>query len=100
MTKEQYQSISKWQNIVFTKATPLSCVNHLEEEVKELKAELESGNIDHKEIADCFLLLIGVCNKAGLSYDEIVNAIDAKMEVNYKREWGQPNDKGYVKHIQ
>lgn len=99
MLKEQYEVITGWQMEKFPNATPLSCANHLEEEVKELIAELEKGNLDRMEIADCFLLLIGVCNMADFTYNDIVELIDDKMKINYKRKWGQVNEKGYVKHI-
>lgn len=97
--KELFDSITTWQNSVFTKATPLSCVNHLQEEVTELKAEIEAGKHSPDEIADCFLLLIGVCNKSGMKYEDVINAINGKMEVNLKRKWGAVNSLGYVKHI-
>jgi len=100
MNKQQYKTITHWQDKIFTKATPISCVNHLQEEVQELKADIENGKYSLDEIADCYLLLIAVCNKCGLEYEDVVNAIDAKMEVNYTRQWGKPNDKGYVKHIE
>jgi NTP pyrophosphatase (non-canonical NTP hydrolase) len=98
MTRDQYREITAWQRDVFRKATPLSCVHHLEEEVSELKEKIEQGAVDRSEIADCFLLLIGVCNMADLTYDDILYAIDEKMTVNYQRVWGEPNEKGYVKH--
>jgi hypothetical protein len=99
MTKEQYELITRWQDQVFTSATPLTCVNHLQEEVNELKAGIEQGNVDQNEIADCFLLLIGVCNRSGMTYQNIVDAIDSKMQINYARSWGKPNEKGYQKHV-
>lgn len=100
MNKQQFETITKWQNKVFIKATPLSCVNHLEEEVGELKKDIENGKYSLDEIADCFLLLFSICNKCGLEYEDVVNAIDVKMEVNYQRKWGEVNEKGYVKHIE
>ena len=100
MTQTQYEIITEWQNETFPKATPVSCVNHLYEEVEELRYELENGNIDQNEIADCFLLLIGICNKAGMSYGDVVACISNKMAINLKRKWGEPNEKGYVKHIE
>lgn len=99
MTKEQYDTIREWQDKVFTKATMLSCASHLQEEVDELIQDIQSGKTGLEEIADCFLLLIGVCNKRGLSYDNIVSLIDHKMQKNYTRKWGDVNEKGYVKHI-
>jgi NTP pyrophosphatase (non-canonical NTP hydrolase) len=103
MTPEQYKSIAKWQDEIFTKATALSCANHLAEEVEELKWALDSDDNDMsvtEEIADCFLLLIGVCNKFGLKYDDIVKIINDKMQINYTRKWGDINNNGYMKHIE
>lgn len=99
MNKNQYVVITNWQDKTFTKATPLSCVNHLEEEVGELKKSIESGKVDKEEIADCFMLLMGVCNKSGFSYEDVVTLINEKYVVCITRKWGEVNDKGYVKHI-
>lgn len=100
MNQKQFEEVTRWQDKTFTKATPLTCINHLEEEVGELKADIERGEYSLGEIADCFLLLFAICNKCGLDYDDVVDAIDKKMIVNYSRKWGNPNEKGYVKHIE
>jgi NTP pyrophosphatase (non-canonical NTP hydrolase) len=99
MNKQQYKMITEWQDKIFTKATQLSCVFHLIEEVEELRRDIENGHNSHEEIADCFLLLFGVCNKAGMKYEDIVKAINEKMIINRTRKWGKVNEKGYVKHI-
>jgi len=98
MNKKQFETIVKWQDEVFTSATVMSCINHLEEEVQEMKVDFELGLISDLEIADCFMLLFGVANKAGLKYEDVVSAIDAKMQINYKRKW-KLNEKGYAKHV-
>lgn len=100
MTRLQFETITGWQNKTFTKATVSSCINHLEEEVQEMKSDFEKGIISDLEIADCFLLLIGVANKAGMSYSDIIDALEKKMDINYKRHWGEVNEKGYVKHVE
>ena len=97
MNKKQYTEICDWQNKIFTESTPLTCTLHLREEVDELIDSLSKDPIDATELADCFLLLFGVCNKLGLEYETITYLIDAKMRVNEKREWVQ-TDKGYMKH--
>jgi NTP pyrophosphatase (non-canonical NTP hydrolase) len=100
MTQLQYELITEWQDQIFTKATPLSCVNHLEEEVRELKEKTEQGILDKSEIADCFMLLMGYCNTYHLKYEDVVKAIDDKYLINrHQRVWGEVNEKGYVKHI-
>jgi NTP pyrophosphatase (non-canonical NTP hydrolase) len=100
MNKQQFETIVKWQDEVFTKATPLSCVNHLEEEVIELKEKTEQGILDKNEIADCFLLLFGYCHKIGLSFEDISTLINDKFMIVQMRKWGKVNEKGYVKHIE
>lgn len=99
MTEYQYNTITAWQNKVFTKATPLSCVNHLEEEVGELKEKTENDILDKHEIADCFLLLIAYCQKSGLNYQDVVDLIQDNFSIVQQRKWGEVNEKGYVKHI-
>ncbi len=99
MMKNLFEEITKWQDSVFTKATPLSCVNHLEEEVGELKEKTEQGILDRHEVADCFFLLFGYCNKHGLKYEDLILLLVDKFTIVKEREWGEPNEKGYVKHI-
>jgi NTP pyrophosphatase (non-canonical NTP hydrolase) len=102
MTKEMFEEITAWQKQVFTKATALSAANHLHEEVKELITELSPDGDMRKieaEYADCFLLLFGSASLLGLSYKNICQAINAKMEINKQRKWGEVNKDGYVKHI-
>ena len=102
MTKDQFLNIATWQRNTFGKATALSKVLHLEDEVKELKNDLIDNsnreNVLH-EFADNFILLFGAADSYGLSYEEICQAIDSKMKINYKRNWGKPDDNGVVNHI-
>jgi hypothetical protein len=51
------------------------------------------------EFADCFILLFGAAASDGMSYDDICKAIDEKMEINFNRKWGKPNNDGVVNHI-
>lgn len=103
--KALYKEVTQWQDKTFTKATTLSCANHLLEEVAELLAVLSSNTTKqptiygNEEIADCFILLFGICNKLGMSYEHIKYCINKKMDVNRARKWGEVNEKGYVKHI-
>jgi len=99
MNKQQFETITAWQDKTFTKATSISCFNHLSEEIEELGKDLRDGIFSPHEIADCFLLLFGVCNKEGMKYEDVVNAIDEKMKINLDRKWGNVNEKGYVKHV-
>ena len=101
MTSKQFSEITEWQNKTFPKATVLSKVNHLAEEIEELKIALDSDDTASvsEEFADCFILLFGAAASYGLTYDSIVELIDKKMEINYSRKWGEPKENGVVNHI-
>ena len=51
------------------------------------------------EFADCFILLFGAAAADGMSYTDICSCIEEKMKINYKREWGEPDENGVVNHI-
>ena len=100
MNKVQFTEITEWQNITFKQATALSKIAHLEEELLELKSDLLQDNSEKNlEFADCFILLFGAAASAGLSYEDIENAIAQKMKINYARKWGTPKSNGVVNHI-
>lgn len=102
MTKEQFIEITEWQNKTFGKATALSKVNHLKQEVDELRYALDSDDTDlsiSEEFADCFILLFGAAASHGFTFDSICEIIDNKMQINYKRNWGKPDENGVVNHI-
>lgn len=103
MTKEMFEIITEWQRSVFSKATAISAGNHLKEEVNELVHDLSLNMPKERtemEYADCFLLLFGSASLYGLSYEDICSAISKKFEINQQRAWGEPNEKGYVKHVE
>jgi len=100
MTNEQFYEITKWQKETFPAATTNSKLSHLSDELKELKEAIKAGNSDMRlEFADCFLLLFGAAASEGLSYLDIVCAIDEKMVINRRRSWGKPDERGVVNHI-
>ena len=100
MTKTQFENVTTWQRATFPKANALSKIHHLEQEVQELEMDLVSNNEErHLEFADCFLLLFGAASADGMSYQDICDAIDEKMEINKKRKWGKPDINGVVNHL-
>jgi len=107
MTEKQFNEITTWQKQTFPSATSLSKLTHLagEEatgEVGELKHEIIAGVSYDKmkmEVADCFFLLFGAAASEGMTYSEIVEAIQEKFEINKKRNWGNPDKNGVVNHI-
>lgn len=104
MNKPQFESVTKWQRETFGNATPASKTHHLIEEVQELLQEAEKYPFEDraalgKELADCFILLMGVANSAGFSYKEVCVEISRKMHINKSRKWGIPDANGVVKHV-
>lgn len=100
MRKDQFEVITKWQDETFKKATSLSKMAHLKEEIEELILDLKNNDVNkRKEFADCFILLFGAAASDGMSHDDICYEIDEKMKTNYARTWGKPNDDGVVNHI-
>lgn len=100
MTPQQFKDVTQWQQETFGRATSLSKVAHLSEEVNELADAIDLNLKDKRlEFADCFLLLFGAASSDGMTYEDICAAIDEKMKINRSRKWGQPDSNGVVKHI-
>lgn len=82
----------------------LGMYNHLFKEVFELRNALEQVFNPHleqvssveEECADCFLLLLHLAHLFGF---DLLKAATQKMEVNYKRKWKDPDEKGVIKHV-
>ena len=99
--KEQLDAVTDWQKNTFKQSTALSKIAHLREEIEELNDDIEKGNPDRRlEFADCFILLMGAAASDGMSFDDVVNAIDEKMKINLSRQWGSPDENGVVKHVE
>ena len=100
MEKSQFKEITEWQKETFKKATPLSKLAHLKQEIEELETDLINDNKERRlEFADCFLLLFGAAQADGMSYEDIINCIDEKFQIVKKRKWGKPDKNGVVNHI-
>jgi NTP pyrophosphatase (non-canonical NTP hydrolase) len=100
-TKLFFGLIIAWQDKTFTQATAQSACEHLKEEVNELLEDvLYDKESAKEEWADCALLLIGIAHKLGMSADDCYEALCNKMEKNLNRKWGEPNQQGYVKHVE
>ena len=99
MNAKQFKQVTEWQDKVFPKSTANSKLLHLEEEIKEVRQAMhEQYNVAH-EFADCFILLMGAAHKAGMSYEQVRDAIHSKMKVNMARKWNKPNEHGVYKHV-
>jgi len=101
--KDLMQEITDWQDSVFTQATALSAVTHLQREVIELTFAIQSEQLKKegqddiiKELADCFLLVVGVAHLSGIDLEA---AAIEKLEINKARVWGVPDADGVVEHV-
>lgn len=93
----------EWQVATFPTSTELSKLHHLSKEVIELIEEVKSDRTRDEqrarmEYADCFILLFGAAGLYGYSVSDIETMMKEKMEINKKRKWGIPDEKGVVLH--
>lgn len=99
--EKQFNAITDWQRKTFKAATALSKVEHLIEEVQELKEDIKSQNPNRgHEYADCLFLLFGAAKADGFEYEDLVRFTEEKLEINKKRKWGTPDSNGVVKHVE
>jgi NTP pyrophosphatase (non-canonical NTP hydrolase) len=90
-------SQSEWSQKTFgsdEERGPVGALRHLEIEAREACEEwrfYRSGQSElqdvKEEFADCFLLLLDASRRAGLSFQELLDAAVAKHEKNKRREW-------------
>jgi NTP pyrophosphatase (non-canonical NTP hydrolase) len=104
MNKKTFERVTKWQRETFPQATALSKCHHLIEEVRELQEECEKSKGETsieltEELADCFILLLGIADSAGFEYQDLGLLINCKMTINEQRKWGKADENGVVKHV-
>jgi NTP pyrophosphatase (non-canonical NTP hydrolase) len=118
--KEFQKEVGEWGDKTFNSKRQFnieSCtygiVNHLKKEIKEFEdlyelsklagnKYLRHSNDDSKEtylqreIADCFILLLHL---AHLWNCDLLDEARKKMDINRRREWGDPDQDGVVEHV-
>lgn len=100
MTENQFKYITKWQKDTFPASTSISKIHHLKQEVDELMLDVSAKSTERRfEFADCFILLFGAAYLDGMSYDDVLNAIQEKFEINKQRKWNSPDENGVVNHV-
>jgi NTP pyrophosphatase (non-canonical NTP hydrolase) len=102
--EDLFERIIQFQNETFPEATVDSCLNHLKEEILELEECIvecwSTGSSKYKlEIADCLMLIYGICNKYRIDYEGVVSLLEEKLQINLSRDW-KMSDKGYTKHVE
>ncbi len=81
---------SIWSQATFgtdTERGPLGPLKHLAKEA----VEAQSGPPwDLTELCDCLFLICDATRRAGFTYDQLLAAAWAKLEVNKARKWAKP----------
>lgn len=101
MRPKQFKEITDWQFRTFVNSTPLANIEHLKEEVEELRNAIfhEHGEQEIRhEFADCFILLYGAAAAHGISYDAITDLIQEKFEIIKQRQWQKADKNGVIRH--
>jgi hypothetical protein len=72
------------------------CFSHMLDEIDEL----EAGPSDLEEWADLFILAFQGANLAGFDFNHLMRAVRDKHEINKRRRWDSPDERGVVWHIE
>lgn len=89
--KKLIKELEEWGEQTFPNGTPEGVLNHLLEEIGELRASPK----DPHEIADVFILIVQYCKLLGLSLGDITRS---KFEILKTREWQEPDENNVIRH--
>lgn len=90
----------EWSQRTFPHATPLSCLEHLQEEVQEAIDAYNAGDLEglRKELSDCRLLLDDTLDRAGISRAQHREDLHRVHAQNERRKWAFRVD-GSGRHV-
>lgn len=94
--QELQDKIVVWRNNRLAEHSAAGAIEHLIEEAKDLK---KNPN-DVFALADVGILWMSICEEAGFSMDEMLEAVAAKQAINESREWGSADEEGVIRHIE
>lgn len=95
IVKQQFDFRSRYDLPTITKATLLTYIAYVQDELQEARQELEPrfwkvASIDYdkyvEELADVFIMFVGLCAVSGVTYEKFYAAVRAKLEHNKTRE--------------
>lgn len=92
---------AKWSQETFgsdSERGPMGALKHLEKEAKECQDAVGTPELK-EELSDCLLLLIDASRRAGLKPMQLVEAAQAKLEINKQRTWPKPTSDDPVEHV-
>lgn len=105
ISQEFASRLEVWADKQFPQATQLSRANHLKKEVEELILSLEVDPVNGlvakadmvaEEVGDCMSLLLHIITNGDI---DIEAELERKLKINMARDWGEPNEKGFVEHV-
>lgn len=101
MIEKQFNEITKWQKQTFGATAAQLSLDRLKNEIYRLEIDLRFSKPEKRlEFANCFILLFGAAASDGMSYNDIIDAIEEKMKIYYAMQWGKPDFNGVVNHIE
>lgn len=95
-----WHNLNEWSKATFGERElrgPTGPLKHLEKEAKEAyeETDLDKQKI---EIADCLFLVFDAAWRAGMTFGDLVDACEAKLEINKASKWPKPTSDGPVEH--
>lgn len=94
---ELFQDWMDWSTKTFAEATPESSLIKLEEEIGEIRENLEKGMMLPEEYVDAIMCILDSAARLGITGKHIENHFRLKFEINKKRTWVKQLDNTYKK---
>lgn len=93
--------IREWSDATFGEGQrTIPILHHL---IKEVPEAIQACDRDAEtaiyEFADCMMLLLDAANHHGISAEDLLISVRAKLEINKHRKWGKPDKNGVIEHI-
>jgi len=94
------KEVNDWQKETFKAASPLTYLEQLRREMKELEDELSNDLVDveavRMEVADLEISLMGLVDRLGIG--DPLPFVNKKLKINKSRKWGPPDGEFGVQH--
>lgn len=87
-----------WSESVFGTSAERGPEGPLRHLIKEAGEALGQPG-DLSEYIDCQFLVVDACRRAGFTYEQFMEALEAKLAVNKGRRWGRPSPDQPVEHV-
>jgi NTP pyrophosphatase (non-canonical NTP hydrolase) len=98
--EELYIEMTEWQDATFGRRGAVPPLHHLSKEVGETIEAIEANvGTPELEFADLLTLLINAAHNYGMTARDLLDYTQQKLEINKRRKWGVPDEKGVVEHI-